>query len=65
MANIITDYDSVKSKLFTLTKSHYYSDQYKTLEVKYDSQNFYIQTPYIINRYSPSNYESKITFFFF
>ena len=61
MANIITDYDSVKSKLFTLTKSHYYSDQYKTLEVKYDSQNFYIQTPYIINRYSPSNYESKIT----
>ena len=35
MANIITDYDSVKSKLFTLTNSHYYSDQYKTLEIKY------------------------------
>ncbi len=61
MANIITDYDSVKSKLFTLTNSHYYSDQYKTLQVKYDSQNFYIQTPYIINRYSPSNYDSKIS----
>ena len=61
MANIITDYDSVKSRFFTLTNSHYYSDQYKTLEIKYDSQNFYIQTPFIINRYSPSNYDSKIT----
>jgi hypothetical protein len=61
MANIITDYDSVKSKHFTLKNSHYYSDQYKTLEIKYDSNNFFIQTPYIINRYSPSNYESKIT----
>ena len=61
MANIITDYDSVKSKLFTLTNSHYYSDQYKTLEIKYDTNNFFIQTPYIINRYSPSSYESKIS----
>lgn len=61
MANIITDYDSVKSKLFTLNNSHYYSDQYKTLEIKYDNQNFFLQTPYIINRYSPSNYDSKIS----
>ena len=46
MANIITDYDCVKSKLITLTDSHYYSDQYKTVEIKYDTNNFYLQTPY-------------------
>ena len=61
MANIITDYDCVKSKLITLKNSNYYSEQYKTIEIKYNDKNFYLQTPYIINRYSPSNYDSKIT----
>ena len=61
MANIVTNYDLVKSRNFSLTQSSFYSEQYKTLGIKYDSQNFYIQTPYIINRYSPSSFDSKIT----
>jgi hypothetical protein len=60
MSKIITDYDSVKSKEFTLEKTNNYSDHYKIFKIKYENNNFYLQTPYIINRYSPSNYESKI-----
>ena len=37
MANIITDYDCVKSKLITLKNSNYYSEQYKT---KYNKKTF-------------------------
>lgn len=61
MANIVTNYDLVKSRNFSLTESSYYSEQYKTVGIKYDNQNFYIQTPYILNRYSPSSFDSKIT----
>lgn len=61
MTQIITDYDSVKSKYFSLEQTNNFSEHYKTLNIKYDKQNFYIQTPYILNRYSPSNYDSKIS----
>ncbi len=61
MTYIITDYDSVKSKNFTLEKTNHFSEHYKTLAIKYNNENFYLQTPYILNRYSPSNYDSKIS----
>ena len=61
MTYIITDYDSVKNKNFTLEKTNHFSEHYKTLAVKYNNENFYLQTPYILNRYSPSNYDSKIS----
>ena len=61
MPNIVTNYDLVKSKNFNLDINHYYSENYKTIKIKYDKENFYIQTPYIVNRYSPSSFDSKIT----
>jgi hypothetical protein len=61
MTQIITDYDIVKSKNFTLEKTNHFSEHYKTLGVKYSNESFYLQTPYILNRYSPSNYDSKIS----
>ena len=61
MAQIINNYDLVKSKNFSLGNSNFYSDNYKTLSIKYNNDNFYIQTPYILNRYCPSNYDSKIS----
>ena len=61
MTHIITDYDSVKSKNFTIEKINNFSEHYKTLNIKYNKNSFYLQTPYILNRYSPSNYDSKIS----
>jgi hypothetical protein len=61
MTHIITDYDTVKSKNFTLEKTNNFSEHYKTLGIKYNEESFYLQTPYILNRYSPSNYDSKIS----
>ena len=61
MTHIITDYDTVKSKNFTLEKTNHFSEHYKTLGIKYNEECFYLQTPYILNRYSPSNYDSKIS----
>ena len=61
MTQIITDYDTVKSKNFTLEKTNHFSEHYKTLNVKYNKENFYLQTPFVLNRYSPSNYDSKIS----
>tara|TARA_B100000795_G_scaffold239348_2_gene200963 strand:- start:201 stop:1169 length:969 start_codon:yes stop_codon:yes gene_type:complete len=61
MFHIIKNYDSVKSKNFTLGNSNFYSENYKTVSIKYNNENFYIQTPYIINRYSPLKYDSKIS----
>ena len=40
MTYIITDYDSVKNKNFTLEKTNHFSEHYKTLAVKYNNENF-------------------------
>ena len=47
MTQIITDYDTVKSKNFTLEKTNNFSEHYKTLNIKYNKENFYIQTPFV------------------
>jgi hypothetical protein len=61
MINIITNYDSVKSKNFNLNDKQNSSEKYRTFKVNYNNENFYLQTPYINNRYSPSRYDSKIS----
>lgn len=61
MINIITNYDSVKTKNFNLNDKKHSSEKYRTIKVNYNNEDFYLQTPYINNRYSPSRYDSKIS----
>merc|ERR1712086_1172784 len=61
MVSIITKYELLKHKKISFGEKNIFSSNYKTIQIEYDKKNLFIQTPYILNRYRPSNYESKIT----
>ena len=61
MVSIITKYELLKHKKLSFGEENIFSSNYKTIQIEYDKKNLFIQTPYILNRYRPSNYESKIT----
>lgn len=61
MTYVISKYELFKNKNISLGNKNILSSSYKTIKINYKADKLFIQTPYILNRYRPSNYDSKIT----